>query len=90
MTTAPTEITVCDLEVVVMPNGEVICAGRTVGWVKALGPYVRPRAPAEALLASMDEWLGNSEGLMIEDVVQWRDQLAAALGKEPVRPPGTV
>lgn len=33
----PTEITVCLLEVVVMPNGEVICNGRTLGWVEATG-----------------------------------------------------
>lgn len=34
-----------------------------------------------ALLASMDEWLGNSEGLMIEDVIEWREMLAKAIGK---------
>lgn len=33
-----------------------------------------------ALLADMDEWLGNEDGLMIEDVVEWREQLAAAMG----------
>jgi hypothetical protein len=34
------EITVCNLEVVVMPNGEIICAGKTIGWVKELGKYL--------------------------------------------------
>jgi len=48
MTKAPREITVCDLEVVVMPNGEVICLGKTVGWVKELGTYLRVRAPESA------------------------------------------
>lgn len=44
MKRAPKEITVCWLEVVVMPNGEVICLGKTVGWVKTLGPYLKPQA----------------------------------------------
>lgn len=38
--TAPGEITVCRLECVVMPNGEVICAGKTVGWVTTHGKYL--------------------------------------------------
>lgn len=28
------------LEVCVMPQGEIICAGKTVGWVKDLGKYL--------------------------------------------------
>lgn len=43
MMKTPTEITVASLEVVVMPNGEVICAGRSLGWVKALGKYLTPK-----------------------------------------------
>ena len=42
------------------------------------GPDV---AAALEVLADIDAWLGNSEGLMIEDVVEWRDKLAAALGQ---------
>ena len=38
------------------------------------------------VLASMDEWLSNSEGLMIEDVVEWRDGLRVAIGVEPAPP----
>ena len=30
----PKEITVCNLVVVVMPNGEIICLGKTVGWFR--------------------------------------------------------
>jgi hypothetical protein len=37
----PKEITLCHLEVAVLPNGEVLCLGNTVGWVKQLGPYLR-------------------------------------------------
>lgn len=44
MTKPPDDITVCDLEVIVMPNGEVICNGKTLGWVTSLGKYLRPRA----------------------------------------------
>lgn len=39
----PKEITVCQLEVVVMPNGEVLCAGKSLGWVEGpngLGKYI--------------------------------------------------
>lgn len=46
MTQAPKEITPAALDVVVMPNGEVICRGKTVGWVTgkdALGKYLTPR-----------------------------------------------
>jgi len=42
---------------------------------------------ARAVLASMNEWLGNSEGLMIEDVVAWRDDLEAALAAVPASSP---
>lgn len=28
----PEEITVCLLEVIVMPNGEIISLGKTIGW----------------------------------------------------------
>ena len=36
----PKEITPADLDVIVMPNGEVICLGKTVGWVKELGKFL--------------------------------------------------
>jgi len=36
----PKTITVARLEVVVMPNGEILCAGKTVGWMHTLGKYV--------------------------------------------------
>jgi hypothetical protein len=41
ITTAPTEITLAWLQVVVMPNGEVICSGQTVGWFKTHQSYLR-------------------------------------------------
>lgn len=42
---APSDITVARLEVVVMPNGEVICAGKTIGWVESLGKYLTVPQP---------------------------------------------
>lgn len=43
MTKPPNRITLCSLEVIVMPNGEVLCAGKTIGWVSTLGPYLTPK-----------------------------------------------
>jgi hypothetical protein len=37
----PYEITLCTLEVVLMPNGEVICMGKTVGWFDNLKKYLK-------------------------------------------------
>lgn len=36
----PKEITVCHLEVVVMPNGEIISKGKTIGWFKDFKEYL--------------------------------------------------
>ena len=36
----PEEISLAKLEVVVMPNGEIICLGKTVGYVSELGKYL--------------------------------------------------
>ena len=36
----PEEITVCTLDCVLMPNGEIICLGKTVGWFKDLKKYL--------------------------------------------------
>lgn len=40
MKTQPDEITLCTLEVVLMPQGEIICLGKTVGWFKDLKQYL--------------------------------------------------
>ena len=40
---APENITLCDLEVVVMPNGEVICLGKSLGWVSSFRKVLVPR-----------------------------------------------
>ena len=37
----PDEITACDLECVLMPNGEVICCGKTVGRFKDLKKFLK-------------------------------------------------
>lgn len=38
----PHDITPALLELIVMPNGEVLCLGKTVGWVKTLGRFLSP------------------------------------------------
>ena len=38
----PKKMTVCNLEVLVMPQGEIICLGKTIGWVKELGKFLTP------------------------------------------------
>jgi hypothetical protein len=52
MTMPPRTITPAVLECVVMPNGEVICGGQTLGWVRTLGGFLRSRVglpePSEA------------------------------------------
>lgn len=35
MEKAPEDITIANLEVLVMPNGEIICKGKTLGWITA-------------------------------------------------------
>jgi len=39
----PEEITVCHLDVVLMPNKEVICLGKTVRWFDQLKDYLTPQ-----------------------------------------------
>ena len=36
----PEEITLCTLKCVLMPNGEVIVLGKTIGWFKELKEYL--------------------------------------------------
>jgi len=36
----PKDITLAKLEVVVMPNGEVLFLGDTIGWVDKIGKYL--------------------------------------------------
>jgi hypothetical protein len=55
---------------------------------RELGPVFVAALPtllekAQAVLASMNEWLGNDDGLMIDDIVEWRDQLASGVGIGP-------
>lgn len=40
MDTQPEEITVVNVQAVLMPNGEVICNGKTVGWFKDIKKYL--------------------------------------------------
>ena len=39
----PDKITLCQLECVLMPNGEVISCGKTLGWFEDLKSYLEPQ-----------------------------------------------
>lgn len=36
----PKDVKLCTLEVVLMPNGEVICLGKSLGWFDKLKDYL--------------------------------------------------
>ncbi len=36
----PSGITSINLEALLMPNGEIICLGKTLGWFKDLGKFI--------------------------------------------------
>ena len=36
----PTEMTICNLECLLMPQGEIICLGKTIGWFKEFKKYL--------------------------------------------------
>jgi len=36
----PKEMTVCKLEVLVMPNGEILCLGKTLGWFQEFKEFL--------------------------------------------------
>lgn len=39
----PNEMTICNLEVLVMPNGEILCKGKTIGWFEGLKEFLTPK-----------------------------------------------
>lgn len=39
MTNKPKAVTLCNLEVVVMPNGDILCLGKIIGQFKTFGKY---------------------------------------------------
>lgn len=36
----PKEMVVCNLEVLLMPNGEIICLGKIIGWFMTMKDYL--------------------------------------------------
>ena len=36
----PKEMTICNLEVLLMPNGEILCVGNSLGWFDKLKKYL--------------------------------------------------
>jgi hypothetical protein len=51
----PKEITLCNLEVIIMPNGEVICLGERVGWFSKLRERLTPKALLEVINKESEE-----------------------------------
>lgn len=43
----PKEMTICNLEVLVMPNGEVICKGKTLGWINNFDEFLTVKKKEE-------------------------------------------
>ena len=39
----PDTITLCKLECVAMPNGEILCNGKSIGYFKDLGKYLESK-----------------------------------------------
>lgn len=62
-------------------GGQRPCFDRLVD-VEAVVRFVLLRSDIKVrlTLAAIDEWLGNRDGLMIEDVIEWRKLLADAIG----------
>ena len=48
MNKALKEVTLCNLEVVVMPQGEIFCKGKTIGWFREFGEYLTKKTEGEA------------------------------------------
>lgn len=46
----PKEITVCTLQCVLMPQGEIICKGKTIGWFKDVKESLKSQQDSDALL----------------------------------------
>lgn len=46
MKEAPEEMSLAKLEVLAMPNGEILCAGKSIGFVSELGKYLSDVKPA--------------------------------------------
>jgi hypothetical protein len=57
MDTQPDGITVCTLECVLMPNGEIISKGKSLGWFDEMKPYLTA-APEQAAKQESDKMRG--------------------------------
>lgn len=53
----PKEMTVCKLECLLMPQGEIICKGKTIGWFKNFKPYLITSASYDALVEALNQVL---------------------------------
>lgn len=51
----PENITLCTVEAVLMPNGEVICLGKTIGFYKTLKEYLTVKVETGRLIAEKEQ-----------------------------------
>lgn len=68
---APDEITAADLDCVVMPDGEVICLGKTLGQVGDFGGHLAPRRASEAAPAK-----GEVKVIGVHDACTYKPMIA--------------
>ena len=62
MKTVPEGITTCRLQCILMPQGEIICNGKTIGWFKDMKPYLKTEEQYDGLLdacKNFHEWHAN-------------------------------
>lgn len=57
MKKVPESITVCKLDCLLMPQGEIICKGGTIGWFKNLKEHLSESTPLEAAAPDLLEAL---------------------------------
>lgn len=83
----PKEITICNLEVFVMPNGEVLCCGKSLGWFDLFMEHlsVKPAVNSHAALVRALEavevyWKMSStiqqDGIDVRNIVKGALKLA--------------
>jgi len=47
----PEQMTLCKLDCVLMPNGELICHGKTIGWFRDLKEHLEAPKKGEAVIS---------------------------------------
>ena len=67
----PKEITLCRLDCVLMPQGEVICQGKTIGWFKDLQSHLEEATVSADLLEACKKLIEIAPKLWGDDMGDW-------------------